>query len=107
MRWRECSFIVAGVGIAGVIASLVVQHQAEARIREKNEVLERQDQQLSELATQREQLSNTVVEATSSQPDGAIGELARLRVEAARLREQTNQLGWEADHIIPPQADGQ
>jgi hypothetical protein len=94
MNFRASKLIMAfTVTIAGVIASLVIQHRSEANIHENNKLLDRQDNQLAGLTAAHELLSNKVAEVNISLPDGAIHELERLTVEAARLREQTNELG--------------
>jgi hypothetical protein len=94
MGLRKFKFrIVVALAIAGVVASLVIHHWVGAKLREQNEVLSRQDHQLAEVSAEHERLSNRVAEEKSSPPEEPIRELERLRVEAARLREQTNELG--------------
>jgi predicted nuclease with TOPRIM domain len=93
MGLRKFKIIVpVAMSIAGLSASLVVQHRAEARIRGNEEVLARQANRLAELAAEHERLSNRVAELQSSPAAGQVGELERLRIEADRLREQSKEL---------------
>jgi hypothetical protein len=84
--------VVVTMAVAGLAASLVVQHRAEARIRGNDEVLAEQANQLAQLAAEHERLSNRVVELQSSPAGGQVSELERLRVEADRLREQAKEI---------------
>ncbi len=87
------STVVAAMAIGGVIAALRVHHRVAAKIRENEEILSRQDNQLTELAAEHERLSSTPAGVRNLLPEGAMAELERLRVEAERLRDQTNKLG--------------
>jgi len=93
MGWCKFKIIVsASMALAGLSASLLVQHRAEARIHGNDEVLARQANQLAQLAGEHERLSNRVMESQSSAAEGQAGELERLRIEADRLREQSKEL---------------
>src|SRR6266576_1987115 len=85
--------VAAGVAAAGVVTSLVIYYWAETKLREQNEVLRRQDHQLAEVGAEHERLSIRVAGVKSSPQDEPLRELERLRAEAGRLREQTNELG--------------
>lgn len=85
--------IISAVVIAGVVATLlVIQHQARIKLRQENQSLR---QQVEQLQTDNEDLSNRVVQANSSQkiPSNQFSELLRLRGEVGSLRKQTNELG--------------
>jgi hypothetical protein len=93
MGLRKFEIIVpVAMALAGLSASLVVQHRGEDRIRGNDEILARQASQLAQLAAERERLSNRVAEIQSSQAEGQVSELERLRTEADRLREQSKEL---------------
>src|SRR6267378_2308904 len=83
---------VCAIGIAGVMASLVIQHQAEVKIREKDQASRQQDNQLAALAAEHEHLSSVVAQVKSYPPEGQKHELQKLRIEAERLRKQINEL---------------
>jgi type II secretory pathway pseudopilin PulG len=85
--------VVVILAVAGVAASLVIQRRTEAKLREQREVLNLQDQRLAEVSAEHERLSDRVAEVKSFPPEGPMRELERLRVEADRMREQTNELG--------------
>jgi hypothetical protein len=93
MRWLNFKTIaIVTIAAAGVIVSVIVHHRAEAGIRENNDALIRQHNQLAELAAEHGRLSKRTPEAMSDPKDGARLELERLRAEAASLRGRTNQL---------------
>jgi hypothetical protein len=89
--------VVVILAVAGVVASFMIQHRTEARLREQREVLNRQDHQLAEVSAEHERLSDRMASVKSSPPDEPMRELEKLRVEAGRLREQTNVLGRKLD----------
>jgi len=84
--------VVGGIAIAGVMASLVIQHRAEVKIREKDQASRQQDNQLAALAAEHERVSSVLAHVKSSHPDGQQRELQKLRVEVERLRKQINEL---------------
>ena len=83
--------VVVATAIAGVMASLVIQHRAEIKIREK-EAWRQQDNQLAALAAEYERPSSVAVQVKSSPPDERQRELQKLRIEVERLRKQINEL---------------
>jgi hypothetical protein len=87
------TILIGAIVFAGVAISLVIQHQAQAKLQQQDEVVRAQDNQLAELAAEHQRLSNLVAQAQSSPVDGQAGELRRLRREADQLRKQTNDLG--------------
>lgn len=80
--------------VAGVATPLVLQHQAQARLNERNEALERQAAQTDRLAAENQRLSNLLVQAgtTARFPDDTERELLRLRGEVGRLRLAAQEL---------------
>src|SRR6185369_10942503 len=90
----KLKIILVSVFVAGgLTASLVIQDQAEGRLRESDAVLRRQDNQLAALAAEHQRLSNLVAQANSSPAGDQAAELSKLRAEAEALHKQTNELG--------------
>ena len=83
---------VGTVVVAGVGTALMLEHQAQARLREHNRALQ---QQVEQLARQAEGQSNLVTEADAggSLPEEQFRELLRLRGEVGLLRQQKAE--WE------------
>lgn len=77
---------------AAVVASLVIRHKSEVKFRERDVLLQQQDQQLAALTARHEQLSNLVAQASASLEDHS-AEVIKLRREAEALKQQTNDLG--------------
>jgi len=71
---------------------LVIQHQAQAKIRQADTALRQQADQLAQLQAERERLSNLLPRTNRSFADDRLSELLRLRGDAAMLRQQTNDL---------------
>src|SRR5262249_43197558 len=71
---------------------LVIQHQAQVKLREENQYLRRRVEQLDQLAAENEQLSNLVAQSKNSVTGDRMSELLRLRGEVGVLRRQTNEL---------------
>ena len=86
--------ILTATVIAGLAIVVVVQHQAQARLRAENQSLRQQAAQLAQLAAESRRLSNLVVQARQSTPQPAepSRELLRLRGEVGVLRQQNQEL---------------
>jgi RNA polymerase sigma factor, sigma-70 family len=86
------SAIVGAVVIAGVATPLVLQQQS--KLRQENDSLRKQAEQMAPVQADNERLSNLVAEAASSQKlaSNQLNDLLRLRGEVADLRRQTNSL---------------
>ena len=85
--------LIGAIAIAGSTASLVIQREAQTRFRENDAVLRQQDNQMTELAGERQRLSNRLAQAYSLPSDDRMAELAKLRSEAMALRKQANEVG--------------
>jgi RNA polymerase sigma factor (sigma-70 family) len=81
--------IVSGLVAAGLVATLVIDQQAQGRLRKDNETLQQQATQIAQLRADNERLSHP---AGRSGNLNTPNELARLRAEAAALRLETNDL---------------
>src|SRR5438309_1102777 len=129
MKKLKITLIIATIAI-GLAITLILHLNSQAKMRENDAVLRRQDKQLTELIAEGEQLSNRIAEAKSS-TNSQWNELAKLRSRAEMLQKQTNELAaqlksnrqarascmadgssqiiesdddfkaWEAEHIIP------
>lgn len=77
---------------AGV--SLVLNHQSQLRLQEKDGVIHEQQEQINQLATENERLSNLVAQAAAPQASesGQSEELLRLRAEVTRLSGEHQEL---------------
>ncbi len=86
------SAIVGAVVIAGVATPLVIQQQS--KLRQENESLRKQAEQLAPVQADNERLSNLVAETASSQKvaSNQLSELLRLRGEVAGLRSQSDEM---------------
>lgn len=80
--------------IAGVGVTLVLEHQALTKLREQNQVLQQQVEQLTRQAEERQRRSNLNVQASepASLRQEQLRDLNRLRGEVGALRPQTNEL---------------
>jgi hypothetical protein len=78
---------ISALVVAGAATALVVQHQTQTRLRAENELL---TQQIAQLQTDNESLSNRLAAAGDSKPlsDAQLNELLRLRGEVGSLKKQ-------------------
>jgi RNA polymerase sigma factor (sigma-70 family) len=82
--------IISAIVVAGMATPLVLQHQAQIKLREDNQALRQQSDQV---AAENERLSHLAARANSSQTlaNGQPGELLRLRGEVGVLRQQKSE----------------
>jgi RNA polymerase sigma factor (sigma-70 family) len=86
---------VAGALVIGsVVTPLLVQHQAQVRLRDKDETLRQRTDQLVELQADNERLSKLLATATNppSPSNDRLSELMRLRGEVGRLQTAVREL---------------
>ncbi len=83
---------ISALVVAGAATTLVVQHQAQNRLREENDSLRGQ---IAQLQADNASLSNRLSEAgqAKSLTEEQMNELLKLRGEVGLLRQQTNELG--------------
>jgi hypothetical protein len=93
MTTLQKALITATLIAAGVATPLVVQHQAQVKLRDENASLRQQIEQLSALSVENERLSNLVAHASPALSQDQVNDLLRLRAEVGMLRRQTNELG--------------
>jgi RNA polymerase sigma factor (sigma-70 family) len=86
--------LVTAIITACVAAPMFVQHRSLVRLREENQILQQQADQLAQSLAENERLSNLVAQAKSSQAlsDERLRELLRLRAKVGFLSDQTNEL---------------
>jgi len=84
--------------VAAIAASAFVYYRSQAVARERNEQLAKQSQTIANLQAEQQRLSGLATQAPNTTPPVADHqtELARLRAEAASLRQQTNQLARQS-----------
>jgi RNA polymerase sigma factor (sigma-70 family) len=69
MAWTKAQTAIVSVVVVGMAAYSVIQHQAQVKLREQNESLQQQVDQLSQLTAQNQNLSNLLAQANSSKVD--------------------------------------
>jgi RNA polymerase sigma factor (sigma-70 family) len=92
MTMTKLKLGLSALVVAGAATALVVQHQTQIKLREENQSLR---QQLNQLQTDNENLSNRVVATGHSQSlsDEQLNELLRLRAEVSARRRQNENHG--------------
>jgi len=88
---NKLKIAIIALSLAGLAALLLLQNQAQLKLRQENDSLRQQSAQVADLIAENERLSNQVAQATSSK-SAEQKELSKLRREAAALRAQTNEL---------------
>ena len=85
--------LVVAILTIGAAMLIVIQYEAQIKLRAENESL---TQQLAQLKTDNEGLSNLAAQAKSPLPlsDDRLNELLKLRSEVGMLRRRTNEL-WK------------
>jgi len=80
--------ILGAIAVAGVATPLVIQHQAQVKLREVNASLRQQAGEKDQLAVENQRLSNQLAEAKTSRSLAGeqLSELVRLRAEVGTLR---------------------
>ncbi len=85
MTTLQKTLITLTIMAAGVATPLVIQHRAQIKVREGNQSLRQQVEQLAQLTAENERLSNLVARSTAPKPSpgGVPSELLRLRAFAS------------------------
>jgi hypothetical protein len=88
------SGIIGAIVVASVVTPLAIQRQGHAKLRDQNEALRRQTDQLAKLHGENERLSNLLARGESSQrlPSEQFNEVLRLRGEIGRLQGAAREL---------------
>jgi len=87
-----------------VLTPVLVQHRAQERLRDQDQLLRQQRERLAQLAAENERLTNLT--AQSNAQKAQLAELLKLRGEAESLRSQTKDLATlrEENHRLRPPA---
>ena len=86
--------MVAAIIVASVVVPLLVQHGAQARLREQDEVWQRQTNQLAQINADNQRLANLLAEAKNTRQlsDKQLSEVLRLRSEVGLLRRNVQEM---------------
>jgi RNA polymerase sigma factor (sigma-70 family) len=92
MTMTKLKLAFSAIFVAGATTALVVQHQAQEKLRAENESL---TQQIAQLQTDNANFSNQLANAGDSKKlaDDQFNELLKLRGEVGILRRQVSELG--------------
>jgi len=96
MSMTKLQLGLGAIIVAGLAATLAIQHQNDRKVSGENQALR---QQLAGLAADNESLSKRLVQipAAPAMANDQFRELLRLRGEVGRLRQQTNLIGKLAE----------
>jgi RNA polymerase sigma factor (sigma-70 family) len=88
------SAVLTAVILASVAMPLLVQQQAQARLRQQDETWRRQTNQLAQLTADNERLAGVLAKTRNSQPsaDNQLTEILRLRSEVGRLSRDVQEM---------------
>src|SRR5262249_35650986 len=79
--------IVGGIILASVTTPVVLHHQAQAKLRDRDDALRQQAARVTKLQEENEQLSNLIrTRRSQTLPNESSDEVLRLRGELGRLR---------------------
>ncbi len=92
--------IIGAVVLAGITTTLVIQHNAQAKMSAQDELLKQQAAQLEQLRADNARLAEQSALPNRNSP----GELAKLRSDVTALRAQTNRLASAAAANKPTRA---
>jgi RNA polymerase sigma factor (sigma-70 family) len=85
------SAVVGAIFVGGVATTLLIQHQAHARLRQLDESARVQTDQLAQLHADHDRFASLAGEGGGAGPN-SVDDLLRLRAEVGALRAQTNAL---------------
>ena len=116
MTLTQLKLGVTALAVAGATTALVVQHQAQTKLREENESL---TQQIAQLQTDNKNVSNRLaaIGDSKSLSDEQLNELLKLRGEVGQLKQTakvlsnqvartSNRYGLLPDQMPPVQSSG-
>ncbi|MDB6108825.1 MAG: hypothetical protein JWR69_575, partial [Pedosphaera sp.] len=83
--------VISALVVAGVVTTVVIQHQAQAKLHAAGAKLRQQREQLAESQAEQKRLLNLAMQPRSPHPNTP-DELEKLRAEATTLREQADAL---------------
>jgi hypothetical protein len=80
------------MAITGLMASLLIQHRAQAKLRAKDKALQEQDDHLAEMTSEGQRLSNLVARIENTPKNDQLSELQQLRSEADEVWKRIQSL---------------
>jgi hypothetical protein len=84
--------LISAMTIAGIATPLVIQHQTQVKLRQENQSLRQQVDQLTRLTAANEELSKLAAPGNGSLAKDQLSELLKLRGEVGMLRLKNQQL---------------
>jgi len=86
--------LISAIVVASLLMPLLIHHKAQARLRDQDEALRQQTNQLAKLREKNQKLSNQFAQPKNSQliRNGQFSELLKLRGEVGRLRNRAQEL---------------
>ncbi len=84
--------VIGTIAVAGVASSVVIQQNAQSRLRAENEALRQQVEQLTQAGNDNQRTTNTDDGTSNRISTAQAGELLRLRSEVGMLRAQKSEL---------------
>jgi len=84
--------IVGAIIAVSVLTPLVLQHQAQARLRGQDALFRRQADQLAQLMADNERLARLQAKNSGPRPDNQLPELLNLRSEVGRLKRTLSEM---------------
>jgi hypothetical protein len=84
--------LISLMAITGLLASLLIQHRAHAKLSAKDKALQEQDDRLTESTTEGQRLSNLVARIEGTPTNDQLSELQQLRSEAGELWKRIENL---------------
>jgi len=94
MTWTKAQAAIIGVVGVSMATFLVMQHQAQVKLREQNESLQQQTNQMAQLTAENQNLSNLLAQANNSETlvKHQLNELLSQRVQIQETREPQNTI---------------
>jgi hypothetical protein len=94
MTLRKPGIALVALIVMGALSVVALKRQALAELRGQNAGLGQRLEQLRRLAAENQRMYRLIAELHPDRPDRLLDELARLRLEAERLRVHKEE--WEA-----------
>jgi len=86
------STVFTALALAAVLTPLLLQHQAQARLRDLDETLRRQSNQLAQLTADNQRLAQLNQKNSRPPADPQLNELLKLRSEVGRLQRTITEM---------------
>ena len=113
LKFMAATKLQTGIAVAVIAASVVtpflVQHQAQAKLREQDHAWQWQNNQLAQLTADNQRLTDLLAQAKNTQTgaDDQLAEVLRLRSQVGRLRANVQQMTAELTAPKTPKPEDQ